>query len=153
MMRDVTFRGKALADGKWWYGSYIHLDDTTWCFKEDYDAHPENTHHYIIYDKMTDWNLPNDHHMVEVDGKTVGQDTGCVDKNSRHIFEGDIVRKRTHNGVKELPVCFSEGCFHCGFGGGSSTPTHPYTLKDGQIEVVGNIYDGLEDEEQNAHTK
>ncbi len=26
-------------------------------------------------------------------------------------------------------------------GGGSSTATHPYTLDDKQIEVLGNIYD------------
>lgn len=141
-MRNILFRGKALADGKWVYGSYVCFDDTTWCFMEDYERHPENTHHYVAYDTMTDWNLPNNHHMIEVDGTTVSQYTGCDDKHGRPIYEGDIVRKRTRNGMEECTVKFSNGCFMCGWGGGSSTGAHPYLLSDHNIEVVGNIYDG-----------
>lgn len=81
---------------------------------------------------------------IEVDCNTIGQFTGLRDKNGTMIFEGDIVKKRTWHGIKNLPVTFSFGCFHCGFGGGSSTTTHPYTLDDKQIEVKGNIYDNPE---------
>lgn len=81
---------------------------------------------------------------IEVDCKTLGQYTGLDDKNGVPIFEGDIVMKRTYQGKKPFPVTFTDGMFHCGWGGGSSTATHGYTLADKQIEVVGNIYDNPE---------
>lgn len=81
---------------------------------------------------------------IEVDYKTLGQYTGLDDKNGMPIFEGDIVIKRTYQGKKLFPVTFTDGMFHCGWGGGSSTATHGYTLADKQIEVVGNIYDNPE---------
>lgn len=81
---------------------------------------------------------------IEVDCKTLGQYTGLDDKNGVPIFEGDIVMKRTYQGKKPFPVTFTDGMFHCGWGGGSSTATHGYTLADKQIEVIGNIYDNPE---------
>ena len=81
---------------------------------------------------------------IEVEPVTVGQFIGLLDKNGRKIFEGDIVMKRTYHGKKPCKVVFSFGCFHCGFGGGSSTATHPYFLDDSQIEVIGNIHDNPE---------
>ena len=87
-MRDILFRGKGLDTGKWYEGFYIALSDTTYCFKEDYDRHPDNTKHYIVFDKMTDWCLPNQHLKADVDPSTVGQYTGLKDKNGKRIFEG-----------------------------------------------------------------
>lgn len=51
------FRGKDKDDGKWYEGAYRAYDDTTYCFKEDYDRHPENTHHTIVFSRMTDWGV------------------------------------------------------------------------------------------------
>ena len=91
-MRPIKFRGKCLKAGQWFYG-YLHcVEDRAFLYA------PE---------------------MIEVDPDTVGQFTGCVDKN----------------GV------FSSGCFCCGWGSGSSTAMHPYMLDDKRIEVVGNVYD------------
>lgn len=52
--------------------------------------------------------------------------------------------KRTYHKKKPCEVVFGVGCFHCGWGGGSSTAAHPYLLNDKQIEVIGNIFDNPE---------
>ena len=119
-MRKILFRGKRVDNCEWAYGYYTVCRVT-----EDHVIESKECNHVVI---------PG----------TVGQYTGLNDKNGKRIFEGDIVMKRTYHGKKPMKVVFSFGCFHCGFGGGSSTPSHPYTLYDGQIEVIGNIYDNPE---------
>lgn len=131
-MREILFRGISSNNLEWVYGSYVH--------RTDYYMAPDDSH-FIL----TGGEFDCDHYDDElVEPETVGQWTGLVDKNGVKIFEGDIVLKRTYNGKKRFPVTFSGGMFHCGYGGGSSTATHPYTLDDKQIEVVGNIYDNNE---------
>ena len=71
---------------------------------------------------------------------TIGEWTGLLDKNNVMIFEGDIVKMHMWYGTDIFPIVFSFGCFHGGFGSGSSA-AYLYTLDDEQIEVVGNIYD------------
>lgn len=91
MGREILFRGKGKETGEWYYGGYLSMDKTTYCFAEDYAANPNNTEHFIVYDEMTDWGLPNKHMMVEVDPETVGQFTGLLDKDNNKVFEGDIL--------------------------------------------------------------
>lgn len=119
-MREILFRGKRKDNGEWVYGTPIFYSSGTTVMCNEYQRN-EN-----------------------IDLKTVGQYTGLKDKNGKRIFEGDIVLKRTHNGKKPMPVYFDGGQFTCGVGGGSSTPSHYYSLEDKQIEVIGNIHDNPE---------
>lgn len=133
-MKEIIFRAKAInrepdreyrtdyKNGDWVYGFVTKL------YNAEYNSPAEM--------KNTDGVS-----SIEVDCDTIGQFTGLRDKNGTMIFEGDIVKMRMWYGTDIFPIVFSFGCFHCGFGGGSSTVTHPYTLDDKQIEVVGNIYD------------
>ena len=123
-MREILFRGKRMDNGEWVEGDICHHDGVVSYIGQ----HPADGS-MVCYD---------------LDPSTVGQFTGLRDKNGKRIFEGDVVLKRTYHGKKAFPVEFGGGMFYCGFGGGSSTATHRYTLEDKQIEIIGNIHDNPE---------
>lgn len=162
-MRDILFRGKDKDDGKWYEGAYRAYDDTTFCFKEDYDRHPENTHHTIVFSRMTDWGLPNRHLQAEVIPETVGQYTGLQDKNGKRVFEGDICqvvyldRRCDSNGnhyeaenVIIEEVAFEKGtfCFKTMFEDIAMYRPIGFEIYEKQkikhFEVIGNIHDNPE---------
>lgn len=150
-MREILFRGKDPDTGIWYEGFYMALSDTTYCLKEDYDSHPDNTKHYIVFDRMTDWCLPNQHLKADVDPSTVGQYTGLTDKNGKRIFEGDIVLyyHRQLSG-KDAPVCdavvYEEGGFAVGayFLNNWLCDSIHGNIQLLDIETIGNIHDNPE---------
>ena len=150
-MREILFRGKDPETGTWYEGFYMALSDTTYCFKGDYDAHPDNTKHYIVFDSMTDWGLPNKHLRADADSTTVGQYTGLKDKNGKRIFEGDIVQyhERQFDG-KDAPVCgvviYTEGGFAVGayFLNNWLWDSVHGNVQLRDVEVIGNIHDNPE---------
>lgn len=174
-MREILFRGftpdengkdKAFVNGEWikgqWVqGSYWELNKTTYCFKEDYERDPGNTEHYIVFDQMTDWGLPNRHLKADVIPETIGQYTGLTDKNGKKIFEGDIVKKSwiyhyyvNHQRRSKINTFIGQIVFDSG----------SYIMKEQEefigsspngewLEIIGNIHDNpelLKGEEENA---
>lgn len=146
-MRDILFRGKGLDTGKWYEGFYIALSDTTYCFKEDYDRHPDNTKHYIVFDKMTDWCLPNQHLKADVDPSTVGQYVGLKDKNGKRIFAGDILGSR-YDYLSPDNVAVEVVKWFCNGWAIQEGDCPPMLLEEDGIlpysEVIGNVHDNKE---------
>ena len=140
-MRDVKFRAKRVDDGQWVYGSYLAHKE---CVEYVGNGRQAPVKHLILHDGFAACSLRLSVECCEVDPATVGEFSGVYDKHGTPIYEGDIVRKRTYQGIKPCVVMFSFGCFHCGFGGGSSTASHPYLLDDKNIEVIGNVHDNPE---------
>lgn len=152
-MRDILFRGKDKDDGNWYEGYYLQLHDTTYCcmpsdnVDEANRLNKENEHHYIVFEQMTDWGLPNKYLRAEVAPETVCQYTGLTDKNGRKIFEGDIVRRTDLHNAKEPSIGFIEyDAENTAFlihwmDIQNYSATFPW--KD-RIEVIGNIFDNPE---------
>ena len=91
------YRAKGIEENDkdtWYVGGYVMMSDTTYCFKEDYEraAREGNDprHHYIIFDKMVDWGLPNRHLQAEIRPDTLCMSTEYV-KNNKLVFQGDII--------------------------------------------------------------
>lgn len=155
-MREILFRGKNSITNVWHTGFYVHVHKTTHCALGYGDSDKDNDIHKIIFERMTDWELPNQHFAADVDPDTVGQYTGLKDKNGVKIFEGDIVRyiygpgKGYWNANQLSVIKIDEfGVRMDGIKG-----TNKYALLGGWLssipygaelfEVVGNIYDNPE---------
>lgn len=126
MERSNLFRGKRTDTGEWVYGWYCRYPFGRWPLK---DA-------IIPSDDAEDGHFA----FVEIDPDTLGEYTGLPDKNGIKIFEGDIVKKKDYNGIREMKVIFSKGEFCCWYDGAYKF----YSLNDSRIEVVGNIYESVE---------
>lgn len=100
MDREILFRAK-LKDWKtnpnhnrWVHGFYLKRKETTYCFSEDYEKYPVKTLHFIAEECMTDWGLPNDFRLYEIDPDTLCQYTGANDKENNMIWENDCLGHR-----------------------------------------------------------
>lgn len=143
---QVKYKGLCLDNKGWAYGYYIQKQETTYCFKEDYDVNPDNTKHYILWDEMTDWGLPNRHLIIDIDPDTLCQFTGKYDKNYKEIYTNDIVK--TKYGRLCIVKWFSS-LEYCGFDlypieCNNSYPDKYDLWNSKNLEVVGNVFDNPE---------
>jgi len=130
MTERYLFRGKQLRSGEWLFGDLNHLSGT-YIFPRNTDA-LDSTDRY------------------EVDPDTLGQYTGLKDKNSKLIFECDILLDEYD---RTWSIIWARGCFmlrliHDPYPRDDDDyDTWPELLSNfwsGYVEIIGNIHDNPE---------
>lgn len=124
-MRDILFRGKRIDNGNWVEGCLI---------KRKYYG---DVRYYIGFIEVTLLT------KVEVIPETVCQYIGITDKNSKKIFENDVVK--TKYGRLCQVVWVSSPYYQCwdmiGLESKHQAPDWRDIWYKDNLEVVGNIYD------------
>ena len=133
-MRTIKFRGFNKKRGCWLFGNYIQ----------------NRVGHFVAPNEFANGKIWDDY---EIDIESLGQYTGCTDKNDSPIFEGDIIyftvfdcfdRDTQYKGVVEWvgtrfvlsPIIESE--FEDGF---SCFDLDHVEIQDCELEIVGNNYE------------
>ena len=118
-MREILFRGKQFTEDEWIYGYVTNVDGG--------------------FSTMID--LENTEDVVH--SETIGQYTGLTDKNSRKIFEGDIVELH-FSGARGV-VIFDKGCYMIEVHAFGRTVRNIIGEYDKDVlEIIGNIHDNPE---------
>lgn len=124
--RKIVFRGQS--DGTWWnnkgewvYGDLIHRDSATFIYTENADG-------FI---------------KVPVISGTVGQDTGFLDSEGTHIYEGDIVYTEKNNLSQEVFwLSFINSYVTIAYLSNAGVTDESFFFKhnSSEIRVTGNVF-------------
>lgn len=147
-MRTLLFRGQGTDEKDrhtWYEGAYVRMDDTTYCFSEDYERAAaegkDPRHYYIIIDRPGDWGLPNAHYKADIRPETLCQHTGKYDVNRKDIYENDIVAV-CHGGMRDLHLIeYNSDAAAFVFAQGKVYTRFNDWAPDCTFEVVGNRFD------------
>lgn len=132
-MREILFRGKRCSTKEWIEGYYFIYP---LLFSEVLQSH--------IFIQSYDAETGKGSNMIySVIPETVGQFTGLFDRNSKKIFEGDIIENITDHSMTVVRW-YDE---HSTFMLYSEMKNKVYFLYDNDfksIDVIGNVYDNPE---------
>lgn len=139
-MRNIKFRGKSVLEehqlnnygiknkNRWVEGNLIQNENNPWIVGNVVEA---------------DWEYLAHEFWVEVESKTVGQYTGFKDKNSKEIYEGDILEKSNYWKIR---IEYEDGVFWVRDADGVryankilEIPIAMFNLDE--WEIIGNIYE------------
>lgn len=125
-MRTIDFRGKANGSGRWIHGDLIWNGHTPAIFEDSDQAYG----------------------AITIQEHTLGMNTGLKDKNDHEIYGGDIL---AHDGrvIGHVVDGVRGYCFDVVYVDPVSTSTWSLygvvvTDYEGDVEIVGNIYDNPE---------
>lgn len=145
MNREILFKAKRKDNGKWVEGYYIYHIKRTICPFGD-SIKPEDEQHVIMQDDFSDWNMPRNTVVYEIDTDTLCQYTGLTDKNGKKIWENDILRR---DGYWDIRIEFENGAFMVRnadkvqyINRVTCTPISTFNIK--AYEVIGNIFDNAD---------
>ena len=137
-MREILYRAKAMKEPRWVYGDLLRAG-----------TDPADGEYEIMY-----WDDESGWMQERVDPATIGQFTGCLDKNNMRIFEGDIVEcvswseYFTNPATGEVMQPFRRRMYVAFQNGGfKMIEPMPYGMKDnvwdiiynGDIRIIGNM--------------
>lgn len=142
-MREILFRAKRIDNGEWVEGYYIYHIKRTICPIGD-SVKPEDEQHVIMQDGFSDWNMPRNTVVFDIDPETVCQYTGLNDKSGKKIFIGDIIR--CSRGCPHEVIWLKE---YAGTYIGGMPAVYLSGLREGYAwtgseEKIGNIFDNPE---------
>lgn len=107
--KTIWINGEKI-QGQWVEGYYVKMHKTTYCFGNEEPK--DNTLHQILFEQMTDWNLPNQYYRADILPETLCNYIGIRDKNGNWVCEDDIVKISKFD--LEGTVCKEKGTFGIG---------------------------------------
>lgn len=125
-MRQPKFRGFSPETNEWVYGYGWHETDYTDDFLRSINQSRQDA---VLFTKT----FP-----ITCDIESMGEFTGLLDTNGVEIYEGDIVRHATDEGIYK--VIFAGGGFYV-----ENLFEYDFqTIDEYPLEVIGNTYENIE---------